>query len=38
VIRLRALFIAVLRPYAKASFVRGGSGHYNEQCHPQQYN
>lgn len=35
--RLRALFIAVFRPFASARFVRGGSGHYNEQCHPQTY-
>jgi hypothetical protein len=36
--RLRALFIAVFRTYATATAVRGGSGHFNEQCHPQKYN
>jgi hypothetical protein len=35
--RLRALLFIVFRPYATARFVRGGSGHYNEQCHPQTY-
>jgi hypothetical protein len=35
--KLRALFVALFRPYARASAVRGGSGHYNEQCHPQTY-
>lgn len=33
----RALIVALFRPYAHASAVRGGSGHYNEQCHPQTY-
>jgi hypothetical protein len=35
--KLRALFVALFRPYARASAVRGGSGHFNEQCHPQTY-
>jgi hypothetical protein len=35
---LRALFFALFRHYATAGAVRGGSGHYNEQCHPQTYN
>jgi hypothetical protein len=34
---LRALFILFFRQYAAASSVQGGSGHYNEQCHPQTY-
>jgi hypothetical protein len=34
---VRALFIAVFRHYAGAKAVKGGSGHYNEQCHPQTY-
>ena len=36
--RLHALFIILFRPYATARFVRGGSGHFNEQCHPQTFN
>lgn len=32
-----ALFVLLFRSYAPASAVRGGSGHYNEQCHPQTY-
>jgi hypothetical protein len=35
--KLRALFVALFRPYARAAAIRGGSGHYNEQCHPQTY-
>lgn len=35
--RLRSLYIAFFRPFAGARAVRGGSGHYNEQCHPQTY-
>jgi hypothetical protein len=35
---LRALFVAFLKPFATARAVKGGSGHYNEQCHPQTYN
>ena len=34
---LRNLFIALFRPYAGAKSIKGGSGHYNEQCHPQTY-
>src|SRR4051812_2606748 len=33
--KLRALLLAMFRPFATAAAVRGGSGHYNEQCHPQ---
>ena len=33
----RALFVLLFRSYAGAGAVRGGSGHYNEQCHPQTY-
>jgi hypothetical protein len=34
---LRALFVALFRAYARPTDVRGGSGHYNAQCHPQTY-
>jgi hypothetical protein len=34
---LRTLFVALFRPYARQKLVRGGSGHFNEQCHPQTY-
>ena len=34
---LRALFVAFFKPFATATAVKGGSGHYNEQCHPQTY-
>jgi hypothetical protein len=34
---IRALFLALFHPYASPRAVRGGSGHYNEQCHPQTY-
>ncbi len=33
----KALFLAFFGQYAGARAVRGGSGHYNEQCHPQTY-
>jgi len=36
--RIRALLQALFGHYATARSVRGGSGHYNEQCHPQTYN
>jgi len=36
--KLRALLLAVFRPFATAAAVRGGSGHYREQCHPQTFN
>jgi len=35
--RLRALWIALFKPFSGATAVKGGSGHYNEQCHPQTY-
>jgi hypothetical protein len=35
---LRALFVAFFKHFAGARWVKGGSGHYNEQCHPQTYN
>lgn len=35
---LRALYIALFKPFAGPKAVNGGSGHYNEQCHPQTYN
>ena len=35
---VRALIVVVCRPYATVRAIRGGSGHYNEQCHPQTYN
>lgn len=35
---LRHLFFALFGHYATSSKVRGGSGHYNEQCHPGTYN
>lgn len=35
---LRALRIVLFRPFATARVIRGGSGHYNEQCHPGTYN
>ena len=34
---LKALWFALFRSYAGASAVKGGSGHWNEQCHPQRY-
>jgi len=33
----RALWIALVAHYAGARAVNGGSGHYNEQCHPGTY-
>ena len=33
----RACWIAIFRSFADARSVKGGSGHYNEQCHPQTY-
>jgi hypothetical protein len=35
---LRSLFFLVFRHHATAGAVKGSSGHYNEQCHPQTYN
>jgi len=35
---LRTLFLVVFGHYGRAGSVRGGSGHFNEQCHPQTYN
>jgi hypothetical protein len=35
---LRALLIGLFRHYADARAIKGGNGHYNEQCHPQTYN
>jgi hypothetical protein len=34
---LKAFLLILARPYARARDVRGGSGHFNEQCHPQTY-
>jgi hypothetical protein len=34
---LKALFVAFFKHYAGPNAVKGGSGHYNEQCHPQTY-
>jgi len=34
---LRALFVALFRHYATVRAIKGGSGHYNEQCHPGTY-
>lgn len=31
---IRAVRIALFGSYAGARAVNGGSGHYNEQCHP----
>jgi hypothetical protein len=33
----RALFIAFFKHFARAKSIKGGSGHYNEQCHPSTY-
>jgi hypothetical protein len=35
---LKAIYVALFAHHATAAAVRGGSGHYNEQCHPQTYN
>lgn len=35
---LRAWFNAMFRSFAGPQFVRGGGGHFNEQCHPCTYN
>jgi hypothetical protein len=35
---LRALMVVLFKHYATSRTVQGGSGHYNEQCHPQTYN
>jgi len=35
---LKAMFFALFRHQGSAEAVQGGGGHYNEQCHPQQYN
>ena len=35
---IRSLLTALFGHYGSASSVRGGSGHFNEQCHPQTYN
>jgi hypothetical protein len=35
---LRRLAIALFGHYASSARVRGGSGHFNEQCHPGTYN
>jgi hypothetical protein len=35
---LHNLFLVLFRHYSTAKAVKGGSGHYNEQCHPQTYN
>lgn len=35
---LHNLLITFFCHYAAARHVKGGSGHYNEQCHPGTYN
>ena len=35
---VRALIRAFFGHYTTSRTVRGGSGHYNEQCHPGTYN
>ena len=35
---VRNLLIALFGHHAGARHVKGGSGHYNEQCHPGTYN
>lgn len=35
---IRAWFTAMFRAFAGPRAVKGGSGHYNEQCHPSTYN
>jgi len=35
---IRALFLTFFGHFAGSKAVRGGNGHYNEQCHPQTYN
>lgn len=35
---LRAIYVLLFGAYATPRAVRGGSGHFNEQCHPQTYN
>ncbi len=34
---IRAIYLAFFDYYASTKNVRGGSGHYNEQCHPSTY-
>jgi hypothetical protein len=34
---IRAILRVLFRAYSSAGAIRGGSGHYNEQCHPQTY-
>lgn len=34
---IKAIFVALFRHHAGPRSIRGGSGHYNEQCHPQTY-
>jgi len=34
---MRNLITLLLGHYATSSKVRGGGGHYNEQCHPGTY-
>lgn len=34
---LRSLYFAFFGHYADARSINGGSGHYNEQCHPGTY-
>jgi hypothetical protein len=33
----RALRAVLFRHFATARAIQGGSGHYNEQCHPMTY-
>jgi hypothetical protein len=34
---LRAILTLLFRHYASPRAIKGGSGHYNEQCHPNTY-
>ncbi len=34
----KALITLFFQRHANANVIKGGSGHYNEQCHPQTYN
>jgi len=34
---LKSIYIALFRAHASAKNVKGGSGHFNEQCHPGTY-
>lgn len=34
---LKKVVVALFGHYASSARIRGGSGHYNEQCHPGTY-